>query len=37
MTEVFKIVNVFNKINLEDLFEMNNETVTIDYGMTLKV
>ena len=35
--EVFKILNKFDKINPEVLFEMNNESVTRGNGMKLKV
>ena len=37
MIGVFKILNNFDKINLEVLFEMNNATVTRGNGMKLKV
>ena len=37
MIEVFKILNIFDKINPEMLFEMNNTSVTRDNGMKLKV
>ena len=37
MIEVFEILNKFDKINLEIIFEMNNARVTRGNGMTLKV
>ena len=37
MIEVFKILNKFDKINPEVLFEMNNASVTRGKGMKLKV
>ena len=37
MIEVFKILNKFDKINPEVLFEMNNLSVTRGNGMKLKV
>ena len=37
MIEVFKILNKFDKINLEVLFEMNNASVTGGNGMKFKV
>ena len=37
MSEFFKILNKFDKINPEVLFEMNNASVTRGNGMKLKV
>ena len=37
MIEVFKILNKFDKINREVLFEMNNASETRGNGMKLKV
>ena len=37
MIEVFKILNKFDKINPEVLFEINNTSVTRGNGMKLKV
>ena len=37
MTEVFKILNKFDKINPEVLFETNNRSVMRGNGMKLKV
>ena len=36
MIEVFKILNNFDRINSEILFEMNNATLTRNNGMKLK-
>ena len=36
LIEVFKILNQFDKINPEKLFEMNNTTITRGNGMKLK-
>ena len=37
MIEVFKILNKFDKINPETLFEINNASVTRGNGMKLKI
>ena len=37
MIEVFKILNAYDKINPEVLFEINNASVTSGNGMKLKV
>ena len=37
MIEVFKILDKFDEINPEVLFEINNESVTRGNGMKLKV
>ena len=37
MIEVFKILNKFDKINPEVLFEINNASATRSNGMKLKV
>ena len=37
MVEDFNILNIFDKINPEIFYEMNNASVTKDNGMKLKV